>query len=37
MPEWNDSDMPDDVLTQWEAIIRKVVGFTLTTDQEGKE
>ena len=35
MPEWNDTDMPDDVLTQWEAIIRKVVGFTLTKDQEG--
>ena len=25
MPAWNDTDMPDDVLAQWEAIIRKVL------------
>lgn len=35
MPAWNDTDMPDNVLAQWETIIRKVVGSTLTTDQEG--
>ena len=35
MPAWNDTDMPYEILAQWETIIRKVVGFTLTTDQEG--
>lgn len=35
MPSWNDEDMPENVLGQWEAIIRKVLGFTLKTDPEG--
>lgn len=35
MPSWNDEDMPENVLGQWEAIIRKVVGFALNTDKEG--
>lgn len=35
MPAWNDSDMPDDVLTEWEEIIRKVIDLPLTIDNEG--
>ncbi len=35
MPMWNDNDMPEDVLTQWEAIIRKVIDIPITTDKEG--
>lgn len=36
MPSWNDEEMPENVLEQWEAIIRKVVTVTPSTDQEGK-
>lgn len=35
MPSWNEEEMPKDVLGQWESIIWKVLGFNLTTDQEG--
>lgn len=35
MPAWNDRDMPDDVLTEWEEIIRKVIDIPLTIDNEG--
>lgn len=35
MPAWNDRDMPDDVLSEWEAIIRKVIDIPLTIDNEG--
>ncbi len=35
MPAWNDSDMPENVLAQWEEIIRKVIDIPLTIDNEG--
>ncbi len=35
MPAWNDRDMPEDVLVQWESIIRKVIDIPLTIDNEG--
>ncbi len=35
MPAWNDNDMPENVLTQWEEIIRKVIDIPLTIDNEG--
>lgn len=35
MPAWNDSDMPENVLAQWEAIIRKVIDIPITIDNEG--
>lgn len=35
MPGWNDTEMQDEVLTNWETIIRKVVSITTQTDKEG--
>lgn len=35
MPEWNDNDMPEGILEQWETIIRKVINIPLPTDPEG--
>ena len=36
MPSWNETSMPEDVLEEWEHIIRKVDGIKPPTAQEGR-
>ena len=36
MPSWNETSMPEDILEEWEHIIRKVDGIKPPTAQEGR-